>query len=1132
MRRALAFALPALLIALAACTQVETTEPTPVTVAQFDPAPVSPDEEHLVLPSVPSPSNLLMDPATGKVNLPLQVALDVLGKDEPVVVDAFTTPTAAQLAQTYLNSLSGFPRDSAFDTGFAGRAIQAESVNAETVRVYDVTALLTDAGEVTAVEDIGLVLGERDEETGKTPLRILPPDGQLWEQGHTYAAVITSDVLDITGAPVRGTYVFNLLKSTEPLLNGEGRSRCALPDVKAVELEALRGGMYEPILDGLASDLAGGPFVERADLALAFLFTIRPDAIALNDPLAGIFPTPNDLIMTSPAGSKHDCDGDGKKDCASGHLCFPIDCENDPPAQKDFFAYMNSLDGWPASMSISAAFSRPLEPQSVTPDAVGLVAMTGGEPKPVDFHLALDEAGTGLTMRPVEPFAPGTKYVAWLKSDLMTEGNLYEVRPSTVTAVTRLTEPVFAEGKSRLADFGVDDSQAVLLEIMRLGADVLLKALGFDTSRDRIASLWSFVTQSHNEALYDPTAGILPYPNDLLMSLDSKGNPERVNLPIDPTWPAAQQELVAELNKLDGFSPLGTTHTRFLLSLDPLSFHFVNAMTDLVGQGLGESLSLAVADVTEVDPGGGVAGMTPLMDPANIYGEGEVEATSDFGMLSLTPLPGQPLPAGRRFMVVAFDNLRSKETDKEGTPVPIEVAPVFHMARMLHPLFDAESGKSNVLSLTDEAAAQLEQLRQQYDAIFTALESEMVGIPRERVLMFWTFTTQSIGSWFHVLKKKLVTLSIGPGKAPGTIEEGTGSGLEFADKVVFDGSFGGFSALAAADFTADPPELGRMRFDADGVPDWQAEALPFLFLVPKAHDEIQPPFPIVILQHGLYGNKEEVLAQADRFLEAGYAVASMDLPFHGDRAVAGDGTGFFSADAVATRDHLVEASFDIVQLIAYLANGNSGFKLWFTQQTGQGGLIDTDRVFFVGNSVGAMAGVLALAATNQVEKAALVSPAGHLTRILVETTDKEFKDPIDEALEAMGLAPGTPEYQQFIAAAQTLLDRADPVHYARHLAAQPLAEGMGLPVFFLSAGKDGLLPKGATRELICAARSGDAPLWKEYKDMCHEFLFHGCSGDDLDAASVQAVDDILAFFADEGTIEGAVDGASMDCQDL
>jgi len=465
--------------------------------------------------------------------------------------------------------------------------------------------------------------------------------------------------------------------------------------------------------------------------------------------------------------------------------------------------------------------------------------------------------------------------------------------------------------------------------------------------------------------------------------------------------------------------------------------------------------------------------------------------------------------------------------------MPIEVAPVFAMARSKYPLVDDETGASTILTLSDQEAAQLEVLRANYDGIFGPLSG--LGVPRERVLMFWTFKTQSIGSWLLDIKEDVLTWTITHAEGSGKLkapDADLATALPHADRVLMDGLFRGYTALQTVDLEADPPLYGSMKLDDDGQPDFKDIELSYLFLLPKETGQLKKPFPLVILQHGLYGDSQQVLSQADRFLEAGYAVLAMDLVLHGSRKAPNqeNGAGFFSADVVATRDHLVQSALDLVQLTAFATGSNGGLEDWLGED-----LLDTDAVFFVGNSLGAMAGTLALAVTDQIKVAALVVPGGHLTRILEETPEESFREDIVGALAAMGLQPDTPEYQEFMDTAQALLDRADPVNYAGHLARAPLADYMDKKkVLILRAQEDDFMPLGASMELACAARDGQQPYVKAYAQMCHAFFFAGCDGSQLDAAAVEAAEDILAFFKNgEGTdVPDAVAGDALDCDSL
>ena len=1128
---------------------VPVEEAAPVTVAQFDPAPTSPDMDHLLLPAVPTPSDLLIvqgQDGLPQVNLPLELTLKVKGVDEPVVVPAFSTPAALQFVGSYLNTLSGFVLGAPLSSSFKGAAIDVETVTDESIYVLDVTAVASGGG-IEKAEGYQVIIGARDEATGQTALSIMPPP-QGWTAGHQYLAVVETSVKDVDGDAVASSYVYNLLKSTEPLAVN-GLSVAALPDATAVELEAIRQTMA-PLFDLLASD-AVGPFkVTREEIAVAWTFSVRPGSVAVNDPTVSQIPTPNDLVMFSPASSLHDCDGDEAPDCTEGHLCFPIDCDNDSDAQLAFSMYMNSLDGWPASMVPQVSFSLPVDAASASAESVYLYKL-GGEgatgAQSLEVKPMLDEDnGTLLTLLPATPVEAGGAYAAVVTRGLYTrapegEEPKFRVGPSDVTAISKLTEPVVdADGASQLLEFGVDDPSAVLLETIRQGLDSVIQAVGLDSTREDIAAIWSFHVQTHNEAMFDTIAGIIPFPNDVLMSLDEAGNPVLVNLPIDQSWPEVQKDTIAQVNKLDGFSPVTPVRTRFLLPLDTDSFFWLSddpgpphGLLGVASKGL-DPISLAVADVTEVDltAENPMDAMAPLMTPANVYTEGEVKAWFENGQLAVAPVGGAPLRPGRRYMVLAFDNLK---TQTDGDEIPIEVAPVFFMARTEHPLVDQE-GKSLLSTLSDADAAQLEMLRTNYKPIFDALAS--IKVNRERVLMFWTFTTQTIGTWLEELRQDLPKPDAGMTVEGGAVvpDGATELLMENAEYLVV-GKFSGWSALAPPDTQGENPTAGRMEMDEKGKPVWKETMVPFILAVPDA-DKVgkDGPYPIVVLQHGLGQDKTGTLSQANRFLEAGYAIVATDLALHGDYETAGAPPDvlFFSADAVATRDNVVQSALNLVQLVTFVTDSGTN---WIKGEVGD--LLDTETIYFVGHSTGAIVGAVALAVEDRFDAAALIAGGGHLTRILMETPDEDFKAPIVEALAAMGFEEGTAEYFQFLETAQMLLDRADPLNYAAHFAARPLEGHAPTPVFMLRATADGLIPESTAMELACAARDGnDYPYFKKYENACHAFFFDPCvEGGDLDAKSVEAAQDVINFLDNAGTFvdataKGVQTGAQLTCQNL
>ncbi len=1134
------------LILATACGEVGSDEPSTTLIAQFNPAPVSPDADHLISPMVPAPSDLLIDPATGMVNLPLEYSLAVLGQKEPVVIPAFSTDAVTEFMETYFNTLHGFV--TAITTSFViqGAALDAATVNEDTVRVYDVTGLVQDDVEtypVVRVDGYSIAQSLREEGSPYTDVVIAPPAAG-WEQGHTYMMVVTSGVKDEAGVSLSSGYVFNFLKGTDAVYK-DGGSVTALPDETALQLEELRLQLA-PLFGWLEGVAEGDMAVPRKDIALLWTLTIHSEPIALNDPSAGVVPTPNDLLKTSVAGSRHDCDGDGKADCIAGNMCFPIDCENDSGVQKRLMAHMNSLDGWPvSSLVITSGFSRPLDSEAVTADSVFVSQLTEEGPVPLEnLSFGISEDGMTLNIAPGQPMVPGGKYSVVLTRGLKgAEGGL-SVAPSQVTAISKLTEAVAGNGGvSYLAELGVDMFTGLLLEVVRQGANSLIQLLDLDGSRENIASIWSFSVQSDNEAIFDVTSGDIPFPNDLMMALDEAGNPVSINLPIDPTWPAAQQQIVGAINQLDGFSPVGALSASFSRPLDESSFKWLTSIStpdletiyfnDNTEPGLGD-ISVAVVDVTEVDPSAGIMGLAPLLDPTNIYGPDSVDAHFVGGKLVLQPKTGAPLLDGRRYMAILFDNLTSAENDASGEIAQVKVAPTFFLARESEPLVD-EEGHSQVIILSDADAAQLEQLRSNYNPIFTALEG--IGVPRERLVMFWTFTTQNVVEWLAGLNTELAGKGT-PNGVTGTVGDGTAmDSLTGLGTVVTDGRLSAWTGLSQPDLTnPEAPDFGSMMQDEAGNIEWAETEIPFLLLVPQETAEHVAPFPVIMYQHGFFGSKEKALMHAQSYLDAGYALLAIDLPLHGERTPAGveGGTGFLSADAAGSKDHIVQASLDMAQTLRGLDDGGA-LQLWLTDELGSSPL-DSGRVYLVGHSLGAMCSVIVAAVENALDAVVLIAPGGHLTRILSETESAWLKDPIMGQLSAMGIEPGTSAYNQFVTMAQILLDKGDPIHYARRMARSPLDGVSAKPVLIIQPGADGLMPEATSRGIACAMRTGDMPYVKRFEGQCHSFYEHGCSADDAPpgADATTALGDILTFLdgAGDGTaVVGAIPGTELECTD-
>jgi len=239
------------------------------------------------------------------------------------------------------------------------------------------------------------------------------------------------------------------------------------------------------------------------------------------------------------------------------------------------------------------------------------------------------------------------------------------------------------------------------------------------------------------------------------------------------------------------------------------------------------------------------------------------------------------------------------------------------------------------------------------------------------------------------------------------------------------------------------------------------QTIPVLLTIPNANSGQTAPaagWPIAIFVHGITRNRGDMLAIADSMAQAGYAVIAIDQPMHGitdsnsplnaantpfpndvertfnldladnESGAAGpdgitdtSGTHFFSpAQLLNTRDNLRQSAADLRLLSASVA----GIV---------GAPIDETRKALIGYSLGGTAATTYAAFDNTLSSVSLMSPAAGLVQMVIASP--AFSDPILAGLEAAGLVPGTPEFNQFVVAAQTVTDGGDPINFGAQTAA-------------------------------------------------------------------------------------------------
>lgn len=298
------------------------------------------------------------------------------------------------------------------------------------------------------------------------------------------------------------------------------------------------------------------------------------------------------------------------------------------------------------------------------------------------------------------------------------------------------------------------------------------------------------------------------------------------------------------------------------------------------------------------------------------------------------------------------------------------------------------------------------------------------------------------------------------------------------------------SAPLTGSWQGNPSPVGGTRFLTrfNPVPvATETLSVPLLASVPNAASGRTRPasgWPVVIFQHGITGNRTNMLGLADSFAAQGFVVVAIDLPLHGitdpmsplyqaanertfnldvmnnttgaagpDGVIDSSGASFINLSSLLTsRDNLREGSADLLTFVRSVGNldlnGDAASD------------IDATRIHFVGQSLGSIVAVPWLSLSPAVQTATLSVPGGVIAQLLRDSPT--FGPRINAGLQAQGLVPGTTLYNQFFRDAQNVVEAGDPVNY---MAAAAAAK----PVLLHQVIGDTVIPNSATQRLIDVA---------------------------------------------------------------
>jgi hypothetical protein len=578
------------------------------------------------------------------------------------------------------------------------------------------------------------------------------------------------------------------------------------------------------------------------------------------------------------------------------------------------------------------------------------------------------------------------------------------------------------------------------------------------------------------KALFVPAGGVFPFPNDLFFSGSADGT---VNIPVqDPT--DVSDYLVA-INALDGFSTTAPIVVPFNAAIDAAT---ITAAT--------------VRMVNVTNP----AAPVPLTFGTHFTAA--VSAAVD-GTNQLMITPVAPLVAKGRYAIIVTRGVQS------GGVGAI-----------------ADDSMQLLLDIHTSGSPPPAQLATLYGAIDPALDlANALGVTDANIAVVATFATQSTSDVMQQVATA-VTAAPAPQAIPGN--GGSFLTFVDTNKVLLDPGNANPGIVSVADiyagFISIPYYQSRTnilggrwltgtgaevtRYTAAGaVLPAVTETLrfPILVSVPNAGSSCGAKpvagWPVVLFQHGITQNRTNLIPLAQAAAGDGtpvgpcFAIVAVDHALHGlptghplhasvfstafgttiheptfgadvsnnaTRAPGADGTPDASgqnyinlSSLLTSRDNLRQSVVNLVRTVKTIPS---------LDYTGDlAGDFDGSRIHFTGHSLGAIVGTTFLGVDANTQAATLAMPGGTIARLLRDSPT--FSVSINNGLAANGVVAGTQLYEQFMQAAQTVVDSGDPINFA---AAANAGHAIHLiqVVGTSAATQDQVVPNSATARLIAA----------------------------------------------------------------
>jgi pimeloyl-ACP methyl ester carboxylesterase len=595
-------------------------------------------------------------------------------------------------------------------------------------------------------------------------------------------------------------------------------------------------------------------------------------------------------------------------------------------------------------------------------------------------------------------------------------------------------------------------------------------------------------------ALFQPAAGILPYPTDLYFAGSTDGT-----LNIQPANALMPNQ--AAVNALDGFSTTAVIRERFGGALNPASLtatsvivvpvttsNTTKATTGVLGAPLVPGTDYTAATASDAGVGPTILEITPLhpLMPSTCISGGQ--------------FLGANCTTGTGYLVI----LTSGITDSAGHAA----VPDADYATIKAALAAGGPTCPGITDATLNGVCQLTGAQLQI--------AQAIGINPANIVLTFSFTTQSTADTLELVSATAAasTIKLNPtGIATNVVNPQLAGHADIYVGALSIPYYLSKSQPLTGSWTAPPFPLDKTstfvtRFNPLPVPT-QTLLIPVLVTVPNAKSAYAlaggptpPPggWPVLIFQHGITRSREDMFGVADSFADAGFVVVAIDLPLHGVTSTADplyasaanplyaglglpasgsiertfdlelitpgtidpSGSHFINLTSLLTsRDNLREGVADLITFARTLPS----------MSLGAAGGVNAGAIHYLGHSLGAIEGgtFMAVVPSAEVSTATLANPGGGIAQLLEDSPT--FAPEINAGLEAQGLQPGTTLYAQFFRDAQTVVDSGDPINFIAlattqhpiHLL-QVVGSATSLP--------DQVVPNSATQRLITASAYG------------------------------------------------------------